>query len=101
MLHHLNKHQPICAKNLTLGAADVFLEIEREDSMFSQEERGRAVELYFSTDMTTQQVAEHLGYPTRQCLERWLHEDPRYADAIAKPIIPFSKRVRAVRLPVA
>ncbi|KFI71368.1 transposase family protein, partial [Bifidobacterium minimum] len=51
--------------------------------------------------MTTQQVAEHLGYPTRQCLERWLHEDPRYADAIAKPIIPFSKRVRAVRLCLA
>ena len=59
------------------------------------------MELYFSTDMTTQQVAEHLGYPTRQCLERWLHEDPRYADAIAKPIIPFSKRVRAVRLCLA
>jgi transposase InsO family protein/transposase-like protein len=69
--------------------------------MFSQEERGRAVELYFSTDMTTQQVVDHLGYPTRQCLERWLHEDPRYSDAIAKPIVPLRKRVRAVRLCLA
>lgn len=66
--------------------------------MFSQEERGRAVELYLSTSMTTQQVVEHLGYPTRQCLERWLHQDPRYMERIPKPIIPLSMRVRAVRL---
>ncbi len=66
--------------------------------MFSQEERGRAVELYLSTSMTTQQVVEYLGYPTRQCLERWLHQDPRYTQRIPKPIIPLSTRVRAVRL---
>ncbi len=35
--------------------------------MFSREERERAVELYFSTSMSTKQVVEHLGYPTRQC----------------------------------
>ena len=35
--------------------------------MFSREERERAVELYFSTPMSTKQVVEHLGYPTRQC----------------------------------
>ena len=29
--------------------------------------------------MTTAQVVECLGYPTRQCLERWLAMDPRYA----------------------
>lgn len=66
--------------------------------MFSQQERGRAVGLYFSTDMTTQQVVDHLGYPTRQCLERWLHEDPRYADAVARPIIVFCQiRVNIAR----
>ena len=61
-----------------LGAADVFLETERKVSrMFSLEERSRAVELYLTTPMTTAQVVECLGYPTRQCLERWLAMDPR------------------------
>lgn len=55
--------------------------------MFSQQERDRAVESCFSTGMTTQEVVEYLGYPTRRCLECWLHEDPRYADTVAKPII--------------
>ena len=36
-------------------------------AVFSREERERAVELYFSTPMSTKQVVEHLGYPTRQC----------------------------------
>ena len=31
-----------------------------------REERERAVELYFTTSMSTKQVVEHLGYPTRQ-----------------------------------
>ena len=44
--------------------------------MFSPEERQRAVELYFTTTMTTAQVVKRLGYPTRQCLERWLAADP-------------------------
>lgn len=43
--------------------------------MSGLEERERAVELYFTTPMTTAQVVEHLGYPTRQCLERWLAMD--------------------------
>ena len=47
--------------------------------MFSPEERQRVVELYFTTPMTTAQVVRHLGYPTRQCLERWLAKDPRHA----------------------
>lgn len=66
--------------------------------MFSLEERERAVELYFTTPMTTAQVVEHLGYPTRQCLERWLAMDPRYAGHMAKPIIPLETRRRAVEL---
>ena len=49
------------------------METERKDfRMSGLEERERAVELYFTTPMTTAQVVEHLGYPTRQCLERWL-----------------------------
>ena len=61
------------------GAADIFLETERKDfRMFSLGERERAVELYFTTPMTTAQVVEHLGYPTRQCLERWPAMDSRY-----------------------
>ena len=47
--------------------------------MFSPEERRRAVDLYSATSMTTTQVVRHLGHPTRQCLERWLAKDPRYA----------------------
>ena len=67
-------------------------------AVFSREERERAVELYFSTPMSTKQVVEHLGYPTRQCLERWLHADPRYADVVAKPPVPLGARRRAVEL---
>ena len=83
----------------SFGAADVFLETERKDfRMFSLEERERAVELYFTTPMTTAQVVEHLGYPTRQCLERWPAMDSRYAGHMAKPIIPLETRRRAVEL---
>ena len=57
--------------------------------MSGLEERERAVGLYFTTPMTTAQVVEHLGYPTRQCLERWLAMDSRYAGHMAKPIIPL------------
>lgn len=66
--------------------------------MFSPEERERAAELYFTTPMTTAQVVEHLGYPTRQCLERWLAKDPRYAGHMAKPIIPLETRTKAIEL---
>ena len=82
-----------------IGAADVFLETERKVSrMFSLEERSRAVELYLTTPMTTAQVVECLGYPTRQCLERWLAMDPRYAGRMAKPIIPLETRRKAIEL---
>ena len=66
--------------------------------MSGPEERQRAVDLYFTTPMTTAQVVEHLGYPTRQCLERWLAMDSRYAGHMAKPIIPLETRRRAVEL---
>ena len=64
-----------------------------------REERERAVELYFTTSMSAKQVVEHLGCPTGQCLERWLHADPRYADVVAKPSVPLGGgRRRAVGL---
>ena len=66
--------------------------------MSGLEERERAVELYFTTPMTTAQVVEHLGYPTRQCLERRPAMDSRYAGHMAKPIIPLETRRRAVEL---
>ena len=88
-----------CAEIRALGAADIFLETERKDfRMSGLEERERAVELYFTTPMTTAQVVEHLGYPTRQCPERWPAMDSRYAGHMAKPIIPLETRRRAVEL---
>ena len=75
------------------------METERKDfRMSGLEERERAVGLYFTTPMTTAQVVEHLGYPTRQCLERWPAMDSRYAGHMAKPIIPLETRRRAVEL---
>ena len=66
--------------------------------MSGPEERRRAVELYFTTPMTTAQVVRHLGHPTRQCLERWLAKDPRYAGHMAKPIISLESRTKAIEL---
>ena len=64
--------------------------------MSGLEERERAAGLYFTTPMTTAQVVEHLGYPTKQCLERWPAMDSRHAGHMAKPIIPLETRRRAV-----
>ena len=63
-----------------------------------REERERAVELYFTTSMSAKQVVEHLGCPTGQCLERWLHADPRYAGVVPEPSVPLGARRRAVGL---
>ena len=79
------------------GAADVFLETERKVfRMSGPEERERAVGLYFTTPMTTAQVVRRLGCPTRQCLERRLAKDPRYAGRMAEPIIPLETRAKAI-----
>ena len=64
--------------------------------MFGPEERRRAVDLYSATPMTTARVVRHLGYPARQCLERWLAKDSRYAGHMAKPIIPLETRTKAI-----
>ena len=64
--------------------------------MSGPEERERAVGLYFTTPMTTAQVVRRLGCPTRQCLERRLAKDPRYAGRMAEPIIPLETRAKAI-----
>ncbi|KFI85075.1 IS3 family transposase [Bifidobacterium pullorum subsp. saeculare DSM 6531 = LMG 14934] len=64
--------------------------------MFSPEERQRAVDLYLTTPMTTAQVVEHLGHPTRQCLERWPAADSRYAGHMDRPIILMETRTKAI-----
>lgn len=64
--------------------------------MSGPEERRRAVELCSATPMTTAQVVEYLGYPTRRCLERCLAKDPQYAGHMAKPIIPLETRTKAI-----
>lgn len=69
------------------------METERKDyRMSGPEERRRAVDLYSATPMTTAQVVEHLGHPTRQCPERWLAKDPRHAGHMAKPTIPLETK---------
>lgn len=75
------------------------METERKDyHMFSPEERQRAVELYFTTPMTTAQMVKHLGYPTSQRLERWLAKDPRHAGHMRSPIIPMETGQKAIEL---
>lgn len=64
--------------------------------MFSPEERQRAVDLYLTTPMTTAQVVEHLGHPTRQCMERWPAADSRYAGHMDRPIILMETRTKAI-----
>lgn len=51
--------------------------------------------------MTSQQVVDRLGYPTRQCLERWLRKDRRYGDGnFRHGFYPISLKREAVRLRV-
>ena len=66
--------------------------------MFGPEERQCAVDLCFTTPPATAQVVRRLGYPTRQCLERWLAKGSGYAGRMAKPIIPLKTRNRAIEL---
>lgn len=48
--------------------------------------------------MMTAEVAEHLGYPTRQRLEHWPVADSRYAGRMRKPAIPLRTRRKAIEL---
>ena len=64
--------------------------------MSGTEERQRAVDLCSATPMTTAQVVEHLGHPTRQCLERWPAKDSQYAGHMDRPIIPLETRTKTI-----
>lgn len=58
-----------------------------------------AIGLYFDEDLTSQQVVDTLGYPTRQCLESWLREDERYGDGnFRHGFYPIPLKREAVRL---
>ena len=73
------------------------METERKDyRMSGPKERRRAVDLCSATPMTTAQVVEHLGYPTRRCLERCLAKGPRYAGRMRIPIIPLETGQKAI-----
>ncbi len=66
---------------------------------FTDEEKRIAVDLYFDTGKTSQQVVDDLAYPTRQYLERWLREDPRYGDGnFRHGFYPIALKREAVRL---
>lgn len=47
---------------------------------FTEEEKQQAIDLYFEKGLTTKETVDRLGYPTRQNLERWLKNDPRYGE---------------------
>ena len=64
--------------------------------MSGPEEQQHAVDLYFTTPMTTAQVVEHLGHPTRQCLEHWPAADSGYAGHMDRPIILMETRTKAI-----
>lgn len=65
---------------------------------FTNEEKRIAVELYFQGDLTTQEVVDRLGYPTRQNLERWLSKDPRYGSAFRHGFYPVEVKIKAVEM---
>lgn len=65
--------------------------------MSGPEERQRAMELYFTTPMTTAQVVRHLGYPTWQSLERWPAMDPRYAGHMGQTHHPVGDKAKGGR----
>ena len=44
----------------------------------TDEEKHQAINLHFDQGLTTKEVVDRLGYPTRLNLERWLSTDSRY-----------------------
>lgn len=66
---------------------------------YTDDGKRAAIELYFSDDLTSQQVVDRLGYPTRQCLERWLRKGRRHGDGnFRHGFYPVSLKREAVRL---
>lgn len=46
--------------------------------MFGEEQRQKAVDLYFQEGMTLKKVIAELGYPSEGCLMNWIARDPRH-----------------------
>jgi transposase-like protein len=65
---------------------------------FTDEEKLRAVDLYFEKNITTKEVVDCLGYPTRQNLERWLSKDPRYGGNFRHGFYSIDTKIKAVEL---
>lgn len=66
---------------------------------YTDDEKRKATGLYFDENLTSQQVVDRLGYPTRQCLESWLRKDKRYGDGnFRHGFYPVSLKREAVRL---
>lgn len=63
---------------------------------FTDEEKIRAVDLYFDEKLTTGETVERLGYPTRQNLERWLKRDPRYGETFCHGFYSVETKVTVV-----
>ena len=68
--------------------------------MFSDEDRRRAVDLYFTQGMTIRKVVARLGYPSEGALVNWVRSDPRYERA-GKRSYTLECKVRAARRALA
>ena len=68
--------------------------------MFSDEDRRRAVDLYFTQGMTIRKVVARLGYPSEGALANWVRSDPRYERA-GKRSYTLECKVRAARRALA
>ena len=64
-----------------------------------REERERAVELYFTTSMSTKQVVEHLGYPTATSTLTFSTDPPHVR--LSPHAVHEQVRVRMSQWPVA
>jgi transposase InsO family protein/transposase-like protein len=66
---------------------------------YTDEEKERAISLYFSSGLTSQKVVDELRYPSRQNLELWLKKDTRYGDGnFRHGFYPIALKREAVRL---
>lgn len=63
---------------------------------FTEEEKQLAIDWYFEKGLTTQETVDRLGYPTRQNLERWLKNDPRYGENFRHGFYPLETKIEAV-----
>ena len=56
---------------MTGGPADKKLDSQKEENMYTQEEKKKAVELFINSGYSTSAVISTLGYPSRNILRRW------------------------------